>query len=171
MSKKRTTTHKRTDLGQPVWLQNLEQADQALAEIAQLRRNINAIETDKKLSILQIRKVADQFTQPRRARLKRLIISLMKFTERHQATNSSGKQQPISTPSGTFGLRNSTKTRPKAPCKWKTVLKRIHTNGFQDAIRVHRKINRKRLHEWPDCQLEKVGVERIEEECFWYNLQ
>lgn len=161
---------KRNESTTIIFEHNLEQAKQILAEIARLKRNIAAVESDMNNSICRIRNAANAFAKPRRERLHLLVESLAMIAEKNKE-HAFCKKRSIATPFGNFGFRRSKEIRPTKDQKWGEVLERIQKYGLQEAIRIRVDINRERLHEWPDALLKKVGAMRVEKDSFWYELR
>ncbi|MBF0125702.1 MAG: host-nuclease inhibitor Gam family protein [Magnetococcales bacterium] len=153
-----------------VHVRDLQQANAALGEIAQLQRNIEIIETDMNESIDRIKRAADAFAAPRRARLESLANGLSAFAEFNKGTLFE-KRRGVELSFGVLGFRRSSEIKPKGRGTWAQVLDRIKELGVGEAIRIREDVNRELLRGWPEERLELLGVSRIEKDLFWYELK
>lgn len=153
-----------------IHVRDLTQANAALGEIAQLKRNIEIIETDMNDSIDRIKRAADAFAAPRRARLEALANGLSAFAEFNK-NSLFAKKRGVELSFGTLGFRRSSEIKPKGRGTWAQVLNKIKELGASEAIRIREDVNRDTLRAWPEERLEILGVTRVDKDLFWYELK
>ncbi|NGZ06358.1 MAG: host-nuclease inhibitor protein Gam [Magnetococcales bacterium] len=149
---------------------DLHAANQVLGEIAQLQRSLHAIEADMHASIDKIKQSALAFAAPRRARLARLARGLSAFAETHKESLFA-KRRGVELACGALGFRRSSRLKPQGRGSWDQVLDRIKELGATEALRIREDVNREALRGWPDARLQEVGVNRVEQDLFWYEVK
>ncbi|CAM1378246.1 host-nuclease inhibitor Gam family protein [Fretibacterium fastidiosum] len=129
-------------------IRDLTEADNALAEIAEIDRAVAA---------------ANQ-------QLNEDIDALKKNTQDEIAPLLERKSRDLGF--GTIGFRKSTSlaTLKKICSTWKEVLGKLKEYGFRDAIRVKEEPDKEAMSEWPKERLELVGVQRVEKDEFYYEI-
>ncbi|MBF0370678.1 MAG: host-nuclease inhibitor Gam family protein [Magnetococcales bacterium] len=163
-------SRKRIKPKSPVIVRDLEHANQVLGEIAHLKRNISAIETDMNQSIDRIKAAAEAFAAPRRSRLDALTAGLTAFAEYHKE-GLFKKKRSVDLAFGHLGFRRSSEIKPKPRSKWALILNRIKELGYRDAIRIREDVNREALRDWPEERLAMVGARRMDKDLFWFELK
>ncbi len=153
-----------------VHIRDLKQANAALGEISQLKRNIEIIEADMNESIDRIKRAADAFSAPRRTRLEALANGILAFAEFNKEILFD-KRRGIELSFGGFGFRRSSEIRPKGRGTWAQVLDKIKELGSHEVIRIREDVNRDQLRGFSDEKLELLGVKRIEKDIFWYEIK
>ncbi|MBF0179247.1 MAG: host-nuclease inhibitor Gam family protein [Magnetococcales bacterium] len=150
-----------------IHVRDLQQANAALGEIAQLARNLEIISADMNESIDRIKRASEAFAAPRRARLEALANGLSAFAEFHKATLFE-KRRGIELTFGAFGFRRSSEVKPTGRGTWAQVLERIKELGEREVIRIREDVNRDALRAWSEERLALLGVDRIDKDVFWY---
>lgn len=150
-------------------VRDLQEANTVLGEIAQLKRNIDAIEADMNDTIDRIKRSAEAFSAPRRARLDALTNGLLAFAEFNKATLFA-RRRGIELSFGVLGFRRSNALKPAGRGTWAQVLEKIKALGVTEALRVREEVNRESLRGWPEERLEMLGVRRVEKDLFWYEV-
>ncbi len=162
-------TTKRT---KPVTIQpikDLTEANDALAEIASVKRRLSEIDIDMNEAIDHVKASADQLAAPHQLRLKELENGLTAFAERNQSKLFS-KKKSVEVAFGTIGYRKSTEVKPKPKFKWSVILENIKKYGFTTAIRTKEEPNKDELHSWPLERLDLIGARLVTKEAFWYEI-
>ncbi|MEO5334124.1 MAG: host-nuclease inhibitor Gam family protein [Magnetococcus sp. YQC-5] len=153
-----------------VHVRDLQQANAALGEIAQLQRNIDIIEADMNDSIDRIKRASDAFAAPRRSRLEALANGLLAFAEFNKEILFD-KKRGLELSFGTLGFRRSSEIKPKGRGTWAQVLDKIKELGVGEAIRIREDVNREALRNWSEERLGLLGISRVDKDVFWYELK
>ncbi|MBF0212018.1 MAG: host-nuclease inhibitor Gam family protein [Magnetococcales bacterium] len=153
-----------------VAVRDLQEANTVLGEIAQLKRSIDAIEADMNDTIDRIKRSAEAFSAPRRARLDALTNGLLAFAEFNKESLFT-KKRALELSFGMLGFRRSSELKPQGRGTWAQVLDKIKALGMAEALRVREEVNRETLRAWPEERLGVLGVRRVEKDLFWYELK
>jgi len=149
---------------------SVNQADRVLAEIGELTRQVGAIEADLNAAIDQAKAEAKARSEPLRERLKSLADSLAAFGEYNKGSLFE-KKRSLELVFGVIGFRRSTKLKTKSRFTWAKVLEKLKEYAFDKGIRVKEEVDREELRTWPDERLDVVGVVRVEEDEFYFELK
>jgi len=149
---------------------SVNQADRVLAEIGELTRQVGAIEADLNAAIDQAKAEAKARSEPLRERLKSLADSLAAFGEYNKGSLFEMKRS-LELVFGVIGFRRSTKLKTKSRFTWAKVLEKLKEYAFDKGIRVKEEVDREELRTWPDERLDVVGVVRVEEDEFYFELK
>ena len=143
----------------------LEDVDQVLLQIAQLRLQLKRIDADAEEEINKIKELAHRQAEPIKARIAALESSITVFAEVNK-DQLFDKKKSIELNFGLIGYRKSTKIRVK-----KTTLEKLKAMGLMDAIIIKETPNKEVLATYPDDTLKKVDARRVVEENFWYEVK
>ncbi len=148
----------------------LDQADQALAEIASLTRQIARVENELNERIDALKAQAKEQVDPWKLRLEALERGLKAFAKAHKDALFT-ELRSCEVLHGSFGFRRSTVLRVRKGVTWGEVLDRLGAMGRHDAIRVRKDVDKEALRQWPEADLEPLGVKRHEKDVFWYEVK
>ena len=160
-----------------VVLADPKEADAALAELAGIKRDLAALECVMNESIDAIKAEAKAQSTPLTTRLKDLEAALANFATARK-DDLFPKKKSLEMTFGVLGFRQSTKLKTLARFTWKLVLERLQElaagpNGapFHQAIRVKPEVDKEAMRDWPEERLAAVGVHRVADDEFFYELK
>jgi len=149
-------------------IKDLKAADNALREIGELNRKLQAIDADKADRIDAIKADAKAQAEPVQERVKTLEAGLELFALIHKDELFADRKTRTLV-FGEIGFRKSTKLKTLTKWTWEKVLGAIKDFGFLDAVRIKESVDKDALKQWPDDRLEMVGVVRHEADAFGYD--
>lgn len=152
------------------YIRDLDHANQALAEMAEIKRSIELIEAKMNADIDQIKAEAESLTVPLRGRLEAFASGLANYAQHNKASLFDAKKT-VELMFGWMGFRRSMELSPAPKSTWAMVLGKLKELSFYEAIRVKEECNKEVLREWPDERLAAVGARRVEKDVFWYELK
>lgn len=150
-------------------VKNLSEADQALADIGELKRKITLIETDMNAAIDAARAAAEVEASPLQAEIAQIEAGLAAFGE-FEKKNLFKQKRSYDLAFGSIGFRKSSQIKTKAKHTWAMVLGLLKEMKFPDAIRTKEEVNKDELSTWPDERLDLVGARRVPKDDFWYEV-
>jgi len=158
-------------------LSDIKEADAALAELAGIKRDLAALEHVMNESIDSIKAEAKAQSAPLAARAKDLEVALANFSTARK-DDLFPKKKSLDLTFGVLGFRQSTKLKTLARWTWKLVLGRLQEladspdgGAFLEAIRIKPEVDKEAMREWPEERLATVGVQRVAEDEFFYELK
>ena len=152
-------------------IRDLSEADEALAEIAEIDRAIEAANHQLNEDIDSLKKETQAEIEPILQRKEILGAGLANFAELNKGDLfKDRKSRELGF--GVIGFRKSTSLAllRKLCSTWKEVLGKLREYGFRDAIRVKEEPDKEAMSEWPKERLELVGVQRVEKDEFFYEI-
>ncbi|MEZ5571202.1 MAG: host-nuclease inhibitor Gam family protein [Halioglobus sp.] len=152
-----------------VVINNLEQADDLLREMAECSRKIESIKSAMNQVIDDAKSEAKELAATSQARLSELEESLAAYAT-YQKAELFKSRKSVTRVFGTFGFRKSTEIKPQTKNTWGGILDQLKSLGMNHAIRIKEEVNKETLQEWPDERLEKVGARRVVEDKFWVEV-
>lgn len=147
---------------------DLEQANAALAEIAELKRRIAAIESGMNEAIDAIKADGEAEAAPLQAQVKSIEGGLQAFAEYNRAMFKDRRSRELD--HGAIGFRKSREIKPASRTTWQMVLGKLKELAFSEAIRTKEEVNKDELSTWPDERLTLVGARRVKKDLFWYEI-
>lgn len=156
---------------QPLIIATLEQADDALRQLAEIARAQSLIEGDLNANIDMLKAQAKAKTEPLTASRKRLEDALGVFGIQSKGELFTDRKRSLELAFGVIGFRKATSLRLLAKRTWGSVLERIEALGFISAIRIKREVDKTAMADWSDEQLETVGVKREQVDEFFVELK
>ncbi len=150
-------------------IKSTKDADEALAEVAEVQRTLVKIEADMNQQIDQIKADARLKAEFLETKLAGLENGLQAFAE-YNKSELFTKQKSLSLMHGSFGFRKSTSLKPAPKNTWAMVLGLLKEKGFPSAVRVKESCNKEVLAEWDDDRLAIVNVRRVSTDQFWYEV-
>lgn len=154
----------------PVVIADLNQAEGAMAELAEIARNLVGIEAEMNQAIDQAKTRASNLADPLKARKKALEHALGTFGQLNKA-ELFRRRKSLEMAFGIIGFRKATKllTQPKVTLAM--VLEKLREYGFAEAIRTKQSVDREAMREWPDERLETVGMRRVSSDEFFIEIK
>jgi phage host-nuclease inhibitor protein Gam len=152
-----------------VAIDGLDEANVALADIAELGRRMRAIEGEMNAQIDTIKREAEERAAPLRDELVALEHGLKAFAEYHK-DNLCKDRRNVELTHGSFGFRKSTELKPAPKTTWGAITERIEQLGLLTGLRIRKTPNKEVMREWPDERLTELGVRRVSKDQFWYEL-
>ncbi|EHJ46358.1 hypothetical protein DFW101_0341 [Solidesulfovibrio carbinoliphilus subsp. oakridgensis] len=156
---------------------DIKEADAALAELSAIKREIAAVEGVMNDAIDNIKAEAKARTSPLTTRLKDLETALANFAVARKQ-ELFPKKKSLEMTFGIMGFRQSTKLKTLTRITWKLVLERLESlvgepegEVFRQAIRVKPEVDKEAMRDWPDERLATVGVHKVAEDEFFYELK
>ncbi|MDA8138010.1 MAG: host-nuclease inhibitor Gam family protein [Desulfobacteraceae bacterium] len=149
-------------------INDLCQANDALALIAAGKRTVAAIEAEMNAAIDRLKAEAEAQAAPLQAQIKAIEGGLQAFAEYNRALFKEKRSRELD--HGAIGFRKSKELKPAPKHTWQMVLGRLKELAFMPAIRIKEEVNKEELATWPDERLELVGVRRVEKDLFWYEI-
>ncbi|ABB40148.1 host-nuclease inhibitor protein Gam [Oleidesulfovibrio alaskensis G20] len=153
----------------PVIIIDLQQAEGAMAEIAELERTISTIENQMNEVIDNARTRAKEASAEWIARRNELGNALAVFAQHHKG-DLFAKRKSMDLGFGTIGFRQSTSLKTERKVTVEMVLERCRNYGFSDAIQTKESLNKQAMHDWPDERLATVGMVRQVKDDFFYEI-
>ncbi|MDO5562790.1 MAG: host-nuclease inhibitor Gam family protein [Synergistaceae bacterium] len=150
-------------------IRNIEEANDALREIGELKRITTDIENRLNDDIAALKANAAEEAAPHNTRCAALENGLLAFAEIKKDEIFDGKRS-LKLDYGELGYRKSTELATAKGSTWKTVLGRLKELAFTEAIRTKEEPDKDVMSQWPDERLELVGVQRKEKDTFWFEL-
>jgi Mu-like prophage host-nuclease inhibitor protein Gam len=151
-------------------INDLQEADKALEELAALDRESSVIKNSLNEKIDAAKAEADSRMATVEARQKILEAALESYAALNKAALFQDRKS-VELSFGSFGYRLSSKIVTAArSITWDMVLGKIRELKL-DAVRIKEEVNKDTLATWSDEQLEKVGAKRKTVDSFGYSLK
>lgn len=148
---------------------DLDQAQTALAEIADLARRTATIDLALNAAIDAAKEGAAAEGKPLAERRKELEAALAQFGSLRKAELFKDKRS-VDLGFGVIGFRMSTCVKTLPRVTWGMVLEGLKKLGFSEAIRTKEEPNKDVLKEWPDDRLATVGARREVSDTFFIEI-
>ncbi len=156
---------------QPMVIGNLEEADNALRQLAEIARESALIDQSLNEQIDTLKAAAKQQMEPLLAARKRLEDALAVFGIQNKDELFPERKRSQELVFGILGFRRSTSLRLLAKHTWAMVLKRLQDLGQTSGIRTKHEVDKDALRGWSDGALENVGVKRETVDEFFVELK
>ena len=154
---------------QPHIVENRQQAEGTLAEIAAIDRKISAANTAMQEAIDLEKAKASQISSPLLARRKELADGLAVYARLNKAELFK-KSKSLDLGFGIIGFRNSTKLVQISGVTAAMTLEKLHQFGFVEGIRSKEELNKEAMAGWADERLGTVGLKRQQSEGFFIEI-
>ncbi len=148
---------------------SIADADDALRHIADLKRQIDLVESDMNEKIDKIKASAEAETAEARKRIEMTEMGLELFAAEKKGDLFSIKRT-IDLNFGSMGFRKSQELKPVKKMTWAKVLGRLKEFGFLEAIRKKESVDKEVLREWKEERLAEVGVTIQQKDTWWYEV-
>lgn len=156
---------------QPLIINDLAQADEALRQLAEIAREQAAVESGLNEQIDSLKAAAKLQTEPLTAARKRLEDALAVFGTLKKDELFPDRKRSQELNFGVIGFRKATSLRLLAKHTWAMVLKRLQDLNFLEGIRTKQEVDKDELRTWPEARLETVGVKRETVDEFFVELK
>ena len=152
-------------------IRDLGEADNALAELAEIDRAVAAANHQLNEDIDTLKKNTQEEIAPLLERKEVLGAGLANFAELNRG-DLFKERRSRELGFGIIGFRRSTSlaTLKKVCSTWKEVLGKLREHGFRDAVRVKEEPDKEVMSTWTTERLELVGVQRVEKDEFFYEV-
>lgn len=150
-------------------IRTIEEANEALREIGELKRIAADIENRMNDDIAQIKANAAEEAAPHNTRRTSLENGLLAFAELKKG-EIFGSKRSVKLDYGELGYRKSTELGTVKGTIWKVVLGKLKELAFKEAIRIKEEPDKEIMSQWPPERLALVGCERKEKDTFWFEL-
>lgn len=158
-------------------LADVKDVDAALAELAGIQRDVAALECVMNDSIDRIKAEAKAQSEPLLNRKKGLEAALANFATARK-DDLFPKKKSLEMTFGVLGFRQSTKLKTMVKWTWKIVLERLQElaegdagKPFRNALRTKVEVDKEAMRDWPEERLATVGVLKVAEDEFYYELK
>jgi phage host-nuclease inhibitor protein Gam len=148
-------------------VKSLDDANEALREIGELKRIIAAIEDRMNDDIDVLKASAKEEAAHYRSRLEALENGVYAFAEIKKDELFDDNRRSVTLDFGSIGYRRSHEVGLAKGFTWKAVLAKLRELLFKDAIRVKEEPDKDILKSWPAERLALVGCVRKENDTFW----
>lgn len=147
----------------------LEQADQALADIAAARRELARLELAFKEETAALKQQLAEDAEPHRQRIAALEQALLIFADSGR-DKIFGKRKSIALNFGSIGYRAATAVQTlKKSITWARVLQLIKERAV-DAVRIKEEVDKDKLRALPADELAAVGCKLVQTDDFFYEV-
>ncbi len=150
-------------------VRNLEEANQVLAELGQLKREIAEINAKMNDEIDRIKADAQALAAPLDSRMEALengLLAFARYNKEELFTKARSKELVY----GSIGYRRSHDLATMPKITWKQVLGKLEELGFEEGIRIRRDPNKETLRTWTEERLALIGCLIREKDTFWYEI-
>lgn len=154
----------------PHVVENVEQADGALAELSAISQKIKEIEIEQQESIDLAKAKAAQQSLPLLARKKELENALAVFAKLNKKELFE-KKKSLELGFGIIGFRASSEIAIQKGIKADMVISKLKEYSFLDGIKTTEGINRDAMLGWTNEKLETVGLERRQKDTFYIEVK
>ncbi|WP_297047268.1 host-nuclease inhibitor Gam family protein [uncultured Desulfovibrio sp.] len=154
----------------PHVVEDRDQAECALAEIAALDRKLKGISTVMQESIDLAKAKASQEANPLLIRRKELADAVAVFAKLNRQTLFVGAKS-LDLGFGVIGFRASTRIVQIRGVTAEMTLERLHQYNLADGIRTKEEINKEAALAWSDERLELVGMRRQLVDSFYIEIK
>ncbi len=152
-------------------IKTLEDAKRALADIANIRREITDTENILNQQVDDLKRQAGEIVLPLQDRLKATEKALELYAGYNRSTLFPAGSKSIDLGFGTLFFRASRSLRLVSRAwTWEKVLEKLRETEARDAIRVRESVNKDVLKCWKPDRLRDVGVKLSEQDKFGYEL-
>ncbi len=157
---------------QPLIIGDLNQADEALRQLAEIAREQAVIEGTLNEQIDELKAAAKRQMGPLADDRKRLEDALGVFgTLKKADLFGESRGRSVELAFGTLGFRRATSLRLLAKHTWAMVLGRILGLGLAGGLRTKVEVDKDALRGWPEERLETIGVKRETSDEFFIELK
>ncbi|MBF0481305.1 MAG: host-nuclease inhibitor Gam family protein [Desulfovibrionaceae bacterium] len=153
-----------------VVITDLAGADAALAELAALKREQEAVKADANARIDAIKAEAKLKVAPIDARIKELEAAMAAFgVTRKEEVFKKRRSMPLVF--GKIGFHKSVELKPMPKTTWEMVLEKIKELKIVGVIRIKESIDKEALKKLSDERLEQIGVRKVPKDDFYYETK
>lgn len=150
-------------------VKNLEHANEVLAEIGSIKRQIAATESKMNDEIDSIIADKEAAIAPLVSRLRSLENGLIAFAE-YNKDDLFSKSRSKELVHGSLGYRRSSEIKTLPKMTWKQVLGNLEEMGFLEAVRTRKDPDKEILRTWSAEKLQLIGCKIQDKDTFWYEV-
>lgn len=150
-------------------IHSIDEANEALMEIGELRHIRKDIELRMNDDIAKIKAGAEQDAASYISRCTALENGLMAYADANKVELFKDRRS-LDLNYGSIGYRKSTELATVKGSTWKTVLGKLKELAFKETVRVKEEPDREIMNQWPEERLELVGCQRREKDTFWIEV-
>ncbi len=154
----------------PFIVENKEQAEGALAELAQIKRKITMIELEQQEQIDLAKAKANQKAQSLLARAKEIESGVTVYAKMNKAQLFE-KAKSLDLGFGIIGFRASTAIEQMRGVTAEMSIEKMHEFAFDDGIKLTKKLNKEAMGGWTAEKLETVGLVRKLKDTFYIEIK
>lgn len=143
---------------------NIDEANDALKEIALRNIELSRIDADVEEAIAKIKEEAEKKAAPLKHEIAEFGNGLANYAEANREELFQ-KKKSVQLVFGEFGYRQSTSIRVKSTVQAVKALKGL---GRHEAIQIKETVNKEALRTFSDEELAKVHCSRNVKDTFWY---
>lgn len=154
----------------PHIVENTQQAEGALAELASIARKIQALEIEQQEAIDLAKAQASQACTPLFTRQKELENGLAVFAHLNKKELFI-KGKSLDLGFGIIGFRASQEIAQMKNIKAEITIQKLKEFNFLDGIKTTETVNRSAMTEWSEEKLETVGLERKQKDAFFVEIK
>lgn len=147
-------------------VRNLDEANEALLEIARRRIELRRIDADAEDAINAIKEEANEKASPIQKEIEHFEKGLAAYAEMSRDDIFTEKKS-IELNFGIMGYRKSTRISVSR----KHTLDLLKKHGLTEAIKVKETPNKDVLADYPEETLKKVKAKRVSDDKFWYEVK
>ncbi len=151
-------------------VRSIEEANDAIREIGELKRVVADIENRMNDDIAAIKSGAAEDAAPHRTRLEALENGVYAFAELKKNDLFDDKRRSVKLDFGIIGYRRSHEISTGKGFTWRAVLAKLKELAFAEAIRIKEEPDKEIMKSWPVERLNLVGCEKKEKDTFWYEI-
>lgn len=159
-------------------ISTLDEADEALAELAKIGRQLALIDNSLNEDIEAARAKADELAAPIRARRKEVETALQTFASVGRETIFGKVKKSLKLVNGVIGFRASDELKPAAKSSWAQVLgtlkgmgERLEALGLPSCIRTKEEPDKEALRQLPEDLQAEAGVRIVPKDTFYYETK
>lgn len=154
----------------PFIVENIEQADGALAELSAIQQKIKEIEVEQQEAIDLAKTQATSKSLSLLNRKKELEAALGVYAKLNKSILFD-KKKSLELGFGTIGFRASSEIAQQKGIKADMIISKLKEYGFTDGIKTTESINRDAMSNWTNEKLETVGLERKQKDTFYIEVK
>lgn len=154
----------------PFIVENMEQADGALAELSAISQKIKQIEVKQQEAIDLAKTQAAQQSLALLTRKKELETALGIYAKLNKASLFD-KKKSLELGFGIIGFRASSEIAQQKGIKADMVISKLKEYGFTEGIKITENINRDAMSDWTNEKLQTVGLERKQKDTFFIEIK
>ncbi len=147
-------------------VKNLEEANNALADIAALKRQVEGVNADMNAAIDRAKADAEVKAAPLQVQMNALENGLLAYAEINK-DELFDKKRSVDLDFGSIGYRRSREVKPLPKHTLAMVLDKIKTLNMTEAIRTRESVDKDVLRNWPEERLATVSARIVEKDTFW----
>lgn len=147
-------------------VRDLNEANEALREMAALKRDLESVNADMNDRIDQAKLDAEVKAAPIQTRMKAIENGLLAYAEMNK-DDLFKKKRSVDLDFGKIGYRRSKEVKAQPKKTLASILEKLKSLGFSEGIRVKESVNKDVLRDWPEERLAMVDARIVEKDTFW----